>query len=185
MRLSLAQSSPLLALLGAAPSPALAAPGSSILDPLLSVIQSWASGEGLVQGALGAVEGALGAEQAFDYVVVGGGTAGNVVGTRLAEAGFSVAVVEAGINYEIEKPVLGTTPTGGIVGIGSGSLDQIPTVDWGFVTTPQPGANDREVPYARGRCLGGSSAVNFMVYQRGTEGSYQKWADQVGDDSYT
>jgi choline dehydrogenase len=108
--------------------------------------------------------------------VVGGGTAGNAIGVRLAEAGFSVAIIEAGIFYEIGKPVF--------FGIGSSFIDAVPTVDWQFQTEPQAGANNRRLHYARGKCLGGSSALNFMIHHRGSKGSYEQWADMVGDDSY-
>ncbi|KAI0146282.1 alcohol oxidase [Xylariaceae sp. FL1272] len=156
-----------------------------ILDPLGETVSSTLSGQGLIQGALGEIEGVLGAEQSYDYVVVGGGTAGNAIGVRLAEAGFTVAIIEAGINYELGKPVLGSTPAGAFFGIGSSSIDSLPTVDWEFVTEPQTGANNRSVHYARGKCLGGSSALNFMIHHRGSTGSYQQWADLVGDQSYT
>ncbi|KAK6833514.1 hypothetical protein PG987_008208 [Apiospora arundinis] len=158
--------------------------GGGILNPLATTIKAVLSGEGLVQGTLGALGGVLGVDQTYDYVVVGGGTAGNAIAYRLAEAGHSVAVVEAGLFYEIAKPVLGTTPAGDIIGIGSSVLDSVPTVDWEFVTEPQAGANGRRVHYARGKCLGGSSALNFMIHHRGSKGSYDKWADEVGDDSY-
>ena len=72
-----------------------------------------------------------------------------------------------------------------IRGIGGDLIDSIPTVDWEFVTEPQVGANNRAVHYARGKCLGGSSALNFMIHHRGSAGSYQQWADEVGDQSYT
>lgn len=58
-------------------------------------------------------------------------------------------------------------------------------IDWGFQTTNQPGFGNRSIHYARGKTLGGSSALNFMAYHRGTNGSYQKWADEVDDQSYT
>ena len=118
-------------------------------------------------------------------MVIGGGTAGNAIGVRLAEAGFSVAIIEAGLYYELGKPVLGSTPAGAFFGCGSDIVDSIPTVDWDFVTEPQVGANDRAVHYERGKCLGGSSALNFMIYHRGSTGSYQQWADLVDDQSYT
>lgn len=156
---------------------------SSVLNPLYSTITELLKGEGLVQGVLGALEGALGVNQTYDYVVIGGGTAGNAIGTRLAEAGFSVAIVEAGLFYEA-KPVLSTTPGGDIIGIGSSMLDSVPTVDWEFQTTPQAGANGRRLHYARGKCLGGSSALNFMIYHRGSTGSYDMWADAAGDEGY-
>ncbi|KAH9985375.1 hypothetical protein F4779DRAFT_612133 [Xylariaceae sp. FL0662B] len=163
---------------------ALAGIGGGVLNPLLSTVKTLLSGEGLVEGALGALGGALGVEKTYDYVVVGGGTAGNAVAYRLAEAGFSVAVVEAGLFYEIAKPLLATTPGLAIVGTGASMLDSIPTVDWEFQTEPQAGANNRKIHYARGKCLGGSSALNFMAYHRATEGSLNKWAGEVGDDSY-
>ncbi|OJD30259.1 choline dehydrogenase [Diplodia corticola] len=160
-----------------------------LLDPLVNPYVDWLtsllSGKGLVEGTLGTVQGALGVGKTYDYVIVGGGTGGNAIGVRLAEAGFSVAIIEAGLYYEIGKPVLGSTPAGGIVGIGANPLDSDPLVDWVFKTEPQAGANDREVHYARGKCLGGTSALNFMIYHRGSEQSYQQWADAVGDESYT
>jgi choline dehydrogenase len=52
------------------------------------------------------------------------------------------------------------------------------------VTTPQAGIQGRRTHYARGKTLGGSSARNYLAYHRGTNGSYQKWADEVGDESY-
>ncbi|KAM0715494.1 hypothetical protein Q7P37_008992 [Cladosporium fusiforme] len=158
---------------------------NSVTQPLLDTVESVLQGEGYIDGALGAVAGTLGVDQTFDYVVIGGGTAGAAMGARLAEGGSSVAIIEAGGYYEIEKPVFGTTPAGDYFGVGSSPLDTVPTVDWGFITEPQAGFNDREISYARGKCLGGSSALNFMVHHRGTTGSYQKWADEVGDDSYT
>ncbi|KAH8664480.1 hypothetical protein BX600DRAFT_541008 [Xylariales sp. PMI_506] len=158
--------------------------GVSLLNPILSAVEAVLAGDGLVEGTLGAVGGALGVDETYDYVVIGGGTAGNAVGYRLAEAGHSVAIVEAGLFYELGKPVLGSTPGGDIIGIGASILDSVPTVDWEFITEPQAGANNREVHYARGKCLGGSSALNFMIHHRGSKGSYDMWADAVGDDSY-
>ncbi|KAH7014285.1 uncharacterized protein B0I36DRAFT_425772 [Microdochium trichocladiopsis] len=156
----------------------------SVLGPIKDAVGAIASGAGLVEGTLGAVKGVLGVQQTFDYVVVGGGTAGNAMGVRLAEAGFSVAIIEAGLFYELGKPVLGTTPTGAFFGVGTNPLDTFPTVDWGFITEPQAGANGRQIHYAQGRCIGGTSALNFMVHHRAPAGAYDKWADAVGDDSY-
>lgn len=159
--------------------------GEAIANPILETVESTLKGNGLIDGTLGALAGTLGVEQEYDYVVVGGGTAGNAVGVRLAEAGYTVAIVEAGLFYELGKPVLGTTPAGDIIGIGSSPLDQIPTVDWGYVTEPQEGLGGRSIHYAQGKTLGGSSALNFMIHHRGSKGSYEKWADLVGDESYT
>ncbi|KAF6810379.1 versicolorin b synthase [Colletotrichum musicola] len=135
---------------------------------------------------LGSSAGDLGKDAAFDYVIIGGGTAGLVMANRLsAQSGVTVAVIEAGTFYQITNPIIGNTPAGDTLFAGSSPLDTNPLVDWNFVTQPQSGANGRRIHYARGKCLGGSSARNFMIYQRGTKQSYQKWADAVGDDSYT
>ncbi|EEY16583.1 choline dehydrogenase [Verticillium alfalfae VaMs.102] len=135
---------------------------------------------------LGSLLGIFNRDATFDYVIIGGGTAGLTLANRLsANRDITVAVVEAGSFYQITNPALGQTPAGDTIFAGSSPSDTNPLVDWNFVTEPQAGAGNRKIHYARGKCLGGSSARNFMVYQRGTKQSYQKWADAVGDDSYT
>ncbi|KAK5741183.1 hypothetical protein LTR17_004123 [Elasticomyces elasticus] len=128
----------------------------------------------------------------YDYasprVVVGGGTAGLAVAYRLAENGTnSVAVVEAGGFYETDNGNTSVVPAycthyGATT---EASAKQFPLVDWGFVTQPEEGLGGRRLHYGRGKTLGGSSAQNAMIYNRGTIGSYQMWADQVGDQSWT
>ncbi|CAP71534.1 uncharacterized protein PODANS_6_1080 [Podospora anserina S mat+] len=128
------------------------------------------------------LEGEFGISKEFDYVIVGGGTAGLTLANRLSEdPSISVAVVEAGSFYQITNPLLGKTPVGDVLFVGSDPSDTNPLVDWNFVTEPQRGANGRKIHYARGKCL----ARNFMIYQRGTVQSYQKWAEAVGDESYS
>lgn len=156
----------------------------TLLDPLQHVIQSAYAGDGLKVGKLGELGGIPGVDATYDYVVVGGGTAGNTIGYRLAKAGFSVAIVEAGGFLEIAKPILATAPGGVTAGSGSSLLDSNPLRDWRFTTTPQTSADDREIHYARGKVLGGSSQLNFLVYHRPTNGTMAKWAEEVGDDSY-
>jgi choline dehydrogenase len=129
---------------------------SSLLDPFGTVLAEIFSGDGVIDGNLGLVEGVLGVEDTFDYIVVGGGTAGNAIGTRLAQGGHSVAILEAGQYYQIGKPVFSTAPGGALLGTGTSLLDSDPLVDWEFVTQPQPGVNDRQTHYPRGKCLGGS-----------------------------
>ncbi|KAJ6113793.1 hypothetical protein N7523_007110 [Penicillium sp. IBT 18751x] len=136
---------------------------------------------GAVYGDLSARAGPL-VDATFDYVVVGGGTSGNVVATRLAQHGSKVALVEAGGLYELES--LAEVPAADVLLCGS-SPDTQSAADWGFVTHGQPGANGRSIHYARGKCLGGSSALNFVIYQRPTVKSMQQWADTVNDSSYT
>lgn len=60
-----------------------------------------------------------------------------------------------------------------------------PATDWGFFTTPQTGLNNRVLHYGRGKMLGGSSAENAMIYNRGTIDSFQRWADAIGDEDWT
>ena len=76
--------------------------------------------------------------ESFDYVIVGGGTAGLTVATRLAEnPAVSVAVVEAGGFYEVDNGNRSTVPGYSGIGVGTALNDTPPLVDWGFVTIPQ------------------------------------------------
>ena len=93
------------------------------------------------------------ADQTFDYVVVGGGTAGSVIATRLAQNDFKVALIEAGGYYELES--VAEFPATDALAMGSDPNFRSPE-DWGFVTRDQPGANRRAIHFARGKCLGGS-----------------------------
>ncbi|KAF2135275.1 GMC oxidoreductase [Aplosporella prunicola CBS 121167] len=130
--------------------------------------------------------GVSGINATFDYVIVGGGTAGLTVASRLAEYGkFSVAVVEAGGFAEIENGNLSQIPAMA-PRFASDSIEDIQAaVDWGIITEPEPTLNNRRLHYTQGKCLGGSSVRNYLVYQRSTKGSFQRWADVVGDQSFT
>ena len=122
----------------------------------------------------------------FDYVIVGGGLAGLTLASRLSEdANTSVAVIEAGGFYEQLDGNLSQIPADDVLWTSKSTSDVNPLVDWGFNTTPQAGAFHEIIHYPRGKALGGSTARNYMAYTRGTVGSYQKWADEVGDQSYT
>lgn len=120
----------------------------------------------------------------YDYLVVGGGTAGLAIASRLAEK-YSVAVIEAGSFYEIDNGNLSQVPALSTQFSGKDPHDTSPLIDWGFVTTPQDGLLNASVHYARGKTLGGCSARNYMAYHRSTREAYKKWADHVGDQSYT
>ncbi|KIK59261.1 hypothetical protein GYMLUDRAFT_201857 [Collybiopsis luxurians FD-317 M1] len=127
-----------------------------------------------------------GEDQTFDFVVIGAGTAGIPVAYRLSEdPSVTVALIEAGQFYEYDNSPLSSTPFGDLFGVGTSASEIDPSIDWGFMTVPVPGVNDRSVHFARGKTLGGTSARNFMIYQRPTKGTLQQWADDVGDQSYT
>ncbi|KAI0004735.1 putative glucose-methanol-choline oxidoreductase [Xylariaceae sp. FL0662B] len=135
---------------------------------------------------IGSSFGIPGDNVTYDYVVVGGGTAGLAIATRLVQQNVgTVAVIEAGTFYETSNGNISQVPATGVVFSGKGPHDFQPLIDWGYMTTPQAGGFNQSLHYARGKTFGGSSARNFMVYQRGTEGSHKLWSDIVGSRDYT
>lgn len=88
---------------------------------------------------LGSSFGVPGINATFDYVIVGGGTAGLTLAARLVEGdpSLAVAVVEAGGFYEVDNGDLSVIPALAVFGSGSDPNDFQPLIDWGFVTTPQ------------------------------------------------
>ncbi|PIL24202.1 hypothetical protein GSI_13955 [Ganoderma sinense ZZ0214-1] len=113
----------------------------------------------------------------FDYVVIGGGTAGLVIAARLSEnPNTTVAVIEAGI-YQVNEPLVNTPELYG-EGIGN------PDLDWKFSTVPQAALNGHVVTQPRGKMLGGSSGLNFMVWDRGSAKEYDAW-EQLGAEGWS
>lgn len=110
----------------------------------------------------------------FDFVIVGGGSAGCALANRLsADAGTRVALLEAGGN---DKNMFIQMP-GGIAEIIP--PDKNSPFDWSFWTEPQTQLGNRKLYWPRGRALGGSSSINGMVYIRGHASDYNRWA-QLG-----
>lgn len=105
----------------------------------------------------------------YDFIIVGGGSAGATLAARLSERNdFTVMLIEAG-----------TEDTSPAVNIPSGAVAIVPTKykNWAYQTTPQPGLNNRIGYQPRGKVLGGSSAINAMIYCRGHQQDYDDWAD--------
>ena len=104
----------------------------------------------------------------FDYVVIGGGSAGCVLAARLSEdPAVSVALLEAG---PVDSSVLIHCPA------GLALMAKVKGLNWGFETVPQTGLNGRRGYQPRGKVLGGSSSINAMVYIRGQAADYDGWA---------
>ncbi|HET7031194.1 MAG TPA: choline dehydrogenase [Candidatus Limnocylindrales bacterium] len=114
------------------------------------------------------------AERPWDYVIVGGGSAGSVLANRLsADPSTRVLVLEAGrsdwrIDPFIHMPAALTFP------IGSRFYD------WGYESEPEPFLGGRRIYHARGKVLGGSSSINGMIFQRGNPLDYERWAADAG-----
>jgi choline dehydrogenase len=112
----------------------------------------------------------------YDYVIVGGGSAGCVLANRLsADRDVRVLLLEAGgrDNYHWVK-----IPVGYLYCFGN------PRTDWGYKTVEEPGLNGRSLAYARGRILGGCSSINGMIYMRGQAEDYDHWR-QLGNPGWS
>ncbi len=105
----------------------------------------------------------------FDYVIVGSGSAGSVLANRLSDSGkHTVLVLEYG-------------------GTDAGPLIQMPsalsiplntkTYNWGYLSEPEPGLNNRRITAPRGKVIGGSSSINGMVYVRGHARDFDTWSE--------
>jgi choline dehydrogenase len=117
-------------------------------------------------------------QRIWDYVIVGGGSAGCAVANRLSEdPSNSVLVLEAGrsdlkLDPFIHMPAALPIPIGNRL------------YDWKYQSEPEPHMHDRRIFHARGKLLGGSSSINGMIFQRGNPLDYQRWAADPGMESW-
>jgi len=114
----------------------------------------------------------------YDYIVVGGGSAGSALGARLTEdPGTSVLVLEAGrsdypFDVYVHMPAALTFPIGNRL------------YDWKYESEPEPFMHNRRVYHARGKLLGGSSSINGMIFQRGNPLDFERWAGDKGMETW-
>lgn len=114
----------------------------------------------------------------YDFIVVGGGSAGSALANRLsADPGSNVLVLEAGRpdywwDLFIHMPAALSFPIGN------------KHYDWMYESEPEPHMNGRRIYHSRGKVLGGSSSINGMIFQRGNPGDYEGWAEVPGLDGW-
>ena len=114
------------------------------------------------------------AERVYDYVIVGGGSAGSALANRLsADPGTSVLVLEAG-HADTRLDPLVNMPAALPFPIGNRLYD------WKYQTDPEPHMHNRRIYHARGKVLGGSSSINGMIFQRGNPMDFERWAGDPG-----
>ncbi len=118
------------------------------------------------------------ATEAYDFVIVGGGSAGSALAHRLsADRANEVLVLEAGRpdyrwDFFVHMPAALSFPIGNRF------------YDWGYTSEPEPHLKNRRIYHARGKILGGSSSINGMIFQRGNPMDYERWAAEPGMETW-
>jgi choline dehydrogenase len=109
-------------------------------------------------------------EQHTDYLIIGAGSAGCVIASRLSETGANIVLLEAG---PPDRSPLIHVPAGVL------KLVHHPVLNWNYKTDPDPAIGNRQIDWPRGKTLGGSSSINGMLWVRGNSADYDRWA-QMG-----
>jgi choline dehydrogenase len=110
----------------------------------------------------------------YDFIIVGGGSAGSALANRLSADGTTqVLVLEAG-RMDSKWDIFIHMPAALTIPIGNRYYD------WKYESEPEPHMNGRKIYHARGKLLGGSSSINGMIFQRGNALDYERWASDAG-----
>ncbi|BCS25214.1 GMC family oxidoreductase [Aspergillus puulaauensis] len=114
----------------------------------------------------------------YDFIVVGAGPAGCTVASSLANSKSrpKVLLLEAGGKNDAKSLRVDGQRW---------STQLVEHTNWGYKTAPQRQCNNRELPFSRGKGLGGSTAINFGTWAFGARDDYDKWAEDVGDDAFS
>ncbi|CAG8931319.1 unnamed protein product [Penicillium salamii] len=132
-------------------------------------------GAGLTIGLATALSPRTKINDAYDFVVVGGGQAGLVLGARLSDSNHTVLVLESGGDGDEYRTRIDTP--------ADSYFDSLWTtpLNWDFYTAKQPNAEDREIEWPRGKVLGGSSAINGLYMTRPGKDEINAWQAMLGD----